>query len=85
MKVLVPALIVGPSLIAGAAHGELAVHNPLLASYGAIHVVAMANPADRETYLRKKDSKMGEWRSEIGHFVEQTRRERDSGRRSRVA
>ena len=48
------------------------MHNPLLASYGAIHVVAMANPADRETYLRKKDSKMGEWRSEIGHFVEQT-------------
>ncbi len=72
MKVLLAALIVGPSVLAGAAHAELAAHNRLLASYSSIHVVAMANPADRTTYLRKKDSKMEEWRSEIGHFAERT-------------
>ncbi len=72
MNVLLATLIVGPSVLAGAAHAELAAHNPLLASSSAIHAVAMANPADRKTYVRKKEAKMEEWRSKIGHFAERT-------------
>ena len=72
MKILLATLIVGPSILAGAAHAELAVYNPLLASPGAIHVVAMANPADRKTYVRTMDAKMEEWRTKIGHFTART-------------
>jgi hypothetical protein len=73
MKILLATLIVGPSILTGAANAELAVYNPLLASPSTIHVVAMANPADRKTYVRKMDAKMEEWRSKIGHFTERTR------------
>jgi hypothetical protein len=37
-----------------------------------LHLVAAANPADRKTYVRKKEAQMEEWRSEIGHFTART-------------
>jgi hypothetical protein len=72
MNILLATLVVGPLVLAGAAQAELAVSNPLGASPSAIHLVAVANPADRKIYIWKKDSRMEEWRSKIGHFAEHT-------------
>jgi hypothetical protein len=68
MKILLAALVAGSFVLAGVARAEDAPSSPQHATPSAIHLIAASNSADRQTYVRKKNSGLEEWRSKIGHF-----------------
>ncbi len=72
MKNLLAALVLGPFVVTGPAQAGVAPSNPQRANPSAIQLVAAANPAERKTYVQKKEAGMAEWRSKIGDFTART-------------
>ncbi len=68
MKILLAGLVAAPFVLAGVAEAEVAPSSSQRATLSAIHLVAATDSTDRQTYVRKKNSGMEEWRSKIDHF-----------------
>ncbi len=72
MKILLAALVVGPFVLAGTAQAGVTPSNSLRGIACTIHLADVESPADRKTYVLKKEARMEEWRSKINHFAERT-------------
>jgi hypothetical protein len=68
MRILLAALVASPFVLAGVAEAEAAPSSPRVATPGAILLAAATDSTDRETYVRKKNSGMEEWRNKIDRF-----------------
>ena len=66
MKILLAALVAGSFVLAGVAEAEVAPSQHGAPS--AIHLVAATDSADRQTYVRRKNSGIEEWRNKIDRF-----------------